>query len=151
MASSRADVFPFEKLPAEIRVKIYEYALISPTGWSITWNSVVRFRISITQDMSLAQILSGMSISTIYLNKSIHGEACKILYGNNLFHFDILVDNEFIYDGPVTVKMLLYSWLLLVQHLGVSFEACAFMPPSDASKKDTGQKQQMNGHSCVDI
>ena len=38
-ASSHPDIFPFEKLPAELRVKVYEYTLVSPCGWfNITWD-----------------------------------------------------------------------------------------------------------------
>lgn len=90
LAFSRPGIFPFERLPAELRVKVYEYALISPCGWfNITWkNSMVRNRISVTEDLSRTELLGQMCIFMICLNKSIHQEACKVLYGSNLFHFD---------------------------------------------------------------
>lgn len=69
LAPSRPDVFPFEKLPAELRVMVYEYVLISPYGWfNITWTRIRRSSISVTEDLSRAEILSKMCISMLYLN-----------------------------------------------------------------------------------
>lgn len=68
-APSRPDVFPFEKLPAELRVMVYEYVLISPCGWfNITWTRIRRSSISVTEDLSQAEILSKICIPMLYLN-----------------------------------------------------------------------------------
>ena len=65
----RLDVFPFEKLPVELRVMVYEHALISPCGWfNITWTKIRRSKISVIEDSSRAEILSKMCISMLYLN-----------------------------------------------------------------------------------
>lgn len=69
LAPSRPDVFPFEKLPAELRVIVSENVLISPCGWfNITWARIRHSSISVTKDLSRAEILSKMCISMLYLN-----------------------------------------------------------------------------------
>ena len=68
LAPSRPDIFPFEKLPAEIRVMVYEYALISPCGWFNITTSMWRSRITLTEDLSRTEVLSNICISMVYLN-----------------------------------------------------------------------------------
>lgn len=104
-SSSRPATFPFERLSAELRVKVYEFALISPCGWfNITWDwnnpKVVRPRLSLTEELSQTELLGKICISMLYLNKRIHQEACEILYGSNLFHFDVPVDDDRCWIGP---------------------------------------------------
>lgn len=78
--------FPFEKLPPEIRNRIYDYLLI---------NEDSHFPMYLrSKDRGLHYGLSPRSrsracFSILFLNKAIHREASSFLYSSNAFDFNI--------------------------------------------------------------
>jgi len=76
--------FPFEKLPPELRNKIYGYLLSTPSD-------IIAIRagnqLTTSGGVPRAVVRAGLHLQILYLNKAIYAEATSFLYGSKTFFF----------------------------------------------------------------
>ncbi|KAK5107651.1 hypothetical protein LTR62_000932 [Meristemomyces frigidus] len=85
--------FPFDKLPAELRISIYEYYF--QVGDKITLerhrgDCILPWRLRIIpdyQDIYPWQVTIGLAASLLQINRQTYDEATPVLYGQNTFCF----------------------------------------------------------------